>query len=273
MPDKVAENTPAQFRRMLVNKCQQEFEAGLEPGAIPCYMYLTEEERQALASRGNSKASSKAGSDNGKEEGEIAEASADSAVGNIKMDLPDVEVVALTQEDEDRMQALRKRVLGNCQFVGQLFQYKMITVRITTGICSMLLAEVRWWVVVLPGGDDGVYVVVHVCCTPPSCCTSCIEPTCVLPLQPQENPRFIVIECLCKFLPQVGRLLEAQRDTKIQANTGKPMSGKEVMMGYMARIRRWIDNRVADSRLRFMLMVRDDFVHDVYLCTPCTHTP
>ncbi len=82
---------------------------------------------------------------------------------------------------------------------------------------------------------------------------------------PQENPRFIVIECLCKFLPQVGRLLEAQRDTKILNANKQPMSGKEVMFGYMGRIRKWIDNKVADMRLRFMLMVCDD---DVYWA-PC----
>lgn len=35
MPEKNGEGTPAQFRRMLVNKCQQEFEAGLEHGAAP----------------------------------------------------------------------------------------------------------------------------------------------------------------------------------------------------------------------------------------------
>ncbi len=150
MPDKVGEGTPAHFRRMLVNKCQQEFEAGLEPGAIPCFLYLTDEERQALISQENSKASSKAGSEDGKgsdkEEGEIistarSAASKDDA-GSIKLDLPDVEVVQLTPEDEERMQALRKRVLGNCQFVGQLFQYKQITVKITTNICTMLLADV-----------------------------------------------------------------------------------------------------------------------------------
>ncbi len=115
----------------------------------------------------------------------------------------------------------RRRMLGNIQFIGQLYRFGMLTENI-----------------------------MH----------SCIQRL----LQDDQNPKLEDLECLCKLLTTIGQQLERGGMVKGQAGMTQAQAaarakeeaakGRKLMDAYFARIQRLVDNKSLDSRLKFMLM-------------------
>jgi len=132
------EGRPVQFRRTLLNKCQEEFEAGVKAmdavgererrakaaGKDGEEENVEEEKEEEKAAEKENDAATKAGE---KEEGEIVDPVADKKKKE-------------AAEAEAEFKA-RKRMLGNIQFVGQLYRMGVLTQGIMHSCIQQLLTQ------------------------------------------------------------------------------------------------------------------------------------
>jgi hypothetical protein len=238
------------FRRLLLNKCQEEFEKG--DAAMEAVA-----QREQRGEEGADKDEHEEGEDGGKDGGKDGK-DASSGGGAAKKEgeagaeakpaeeereegevSPDAEAAkrasaaatkaAALEERRQRRAAdvraaeaertARRRALGNIQFIGHLYCYRMLTENIMHTCIKKLLMNDR---------------------TP----------------KPED------VECLCKLLSTVGRQLESP-EPKPAPGGGKPAVAQQqaavqharaLMDAYFMRIERLINSDALDSRLRFLLM-------------------
>ncbi|KAI8471249.1 MAG: MIF4G domain-containing protein [Monoraphidium minutum] len=234
------------FRRLLLNKCQEEFEKGdaamtavaqreakaMESGGKDegeggedeeghHHPQQHEEEGQQQEPQQEQQQSSDGGakeSGGGAEEGETSPPKPAKPL--------DAKAAALAARRAERAAAEeelkgRRRMLGNIQFIGHLYRYGMLTENIMHSCIQRLLA------------DD-------------------------------INPKLEDLECLCKLLSTIGQQLE--RGGVVKGSAGmtqaqlagkqkdKAAEGRKLMDAYFGRIQRLVDKKDLDSRLRFLLM-------------------
>ncbi|GIL68831.1 hypothetical protein Vafri_22062 [Volvox africanus] len=128
---------PVDFRRLLLNKCQQEFEDGVAAMKKVKEREEHNKEEAEKEKQGKEKAAS-ASADNGKlEEGEIPGAGTVAAAST-----EDARVKALAEAAEaERELKARRRMLGNIQFIGQLYKCGLLTERIIHSCIVQLLND------------------------------------------------------------------------------------------------------------------------------------
>ncbi|GIL90582.1 hypothetical protein Vretifemale_18213 [Volvox reticuliferus] len=128
---------PVDFRRLLLNKCQQEFEDGVAAMKKVKEREEHNKEEAEKEKQGKEKAASLS-ADNGKlEEGEIPGASTGLAAST-----EDARVKALAEAAEaERELKARRRMLGNIQFIGQLYKCGLLTDRIIHSCIVQLLND------------------------------------------------------------------------------------------------------------------------------------
>ncbi|KAI8467672.1 MAG: MIF4G domain-containing protein [Monoraphidium minutum] len=231
------------FRRLLLNKCQEEFEKGDAAMAAVAQREAkakeggadggegdddddaAAEEEQQQQPEGGAKDGAAAG-----EGGEGAAAGEGGEGGEGAAPEPakplDAKAAALAARRAARAAAAeelkaRRRMLGNIEFIGHLYRYGMLTENIMHSCIQRLLA------------DD-------------------------------VNPKPEDLECLCKLLATVGQQLE--RGGAVKGSAGmtqaalaarqkeRAAEGRKIMGAYFGRIQRLVDNKGLDSRLRFLLM-------------------
>lgn len=201
------------FRRVLLNKCQEEFEAGdeaikavdarekrdAERKAAGEVEAEEEEDDDADASKdGEEKAAPKA-EEPEKEEGELTP----EAVVAVPTETPAQAKRALKIAEAKAAAAdlkARRRMLGNIQFIGQLYMKKMLTEKIMHECIVKLLGEM-------------------------------------------ENPRQEDVECLIKMIRTIGQELESS----------KAAGAKQRMDVYFGRIQALSKSPKLESRVRFGL--------------------
>ncbi|CAL8464440.1 g3975 [Coccomyxa elongata] len=110
------------FRRVLLNKCQEEFEEG------DAAMKAVEAREKADQERADAKAAGKEDEEEEKEDGEIT------AEDRLQKKRDDHAAAQLELK-------ARRRALGNIQFIGQLFKKKMLTEKIMHSCLMQLLSE------------------------------------------------------------------------------------------------------------------------------------
>ena len=113
------------FKRVLLNKCQEEFEKG--DSAIKAV------EQEEIDDE-NEKNGEDAAKEEEKEEGEVP------AKPKTPEEL-ELDKRRKIQEREDRMRQARRRMLGNIRFIGELFKKEMLTARIMHTCIMKLLNE------------------------------------------------------------------------------------------------------------------------------------
>jgi translation initiation factor 4G len=224
------EGTPAPlitFRRLLVNKCQAEFEAGVM--AIKA-VDAREKKAEADAAAGDDEDGCGAGGDEGDAKAADDEAATDASAksepasskpaseaggasgeaveeGELPLEpekpLTPAEAararkLAEAREAEAELKA-RRRMLGNIQFIGQLYQQKMLTERIMHACIQQLLDNV-------------------------------------------DNPKREDMECLCKLMTTIGALLDGSAKSK------------PLMDAYFKRMTTLASSPALDSRMRFLIL-------------------
>ena len=208
------------FRRLLVAKCQQEFEAG--KAAIEAVeareakaqadkaagIVVPEEEEEEEAAGDEAKAAEGEGGDG------VADAANAAAPGAAEPaeegEIPPPPPKAPTPKELERARRLaeareaqaelnaRRRALGNIQFIGQLYRQKMLTERIMHACIQSLLGNV-------------------------------------------DAPRQEDVECLCQLVTTVGKPLDASAKSR------------PLMDMYFTRVASLVAGDALDSRLRFLL--------------------
>jgi translation initiation factor 4G len=215
---------PITFRRLLVNKCQAEFEVGVtaikavdarekkaadDAAAGPGEVVEDEAGDEAAAATATattkgkdgseesaaSKPASEAGEEDGAEEGELP---AEPEKPLTPAEAARAVKLAEAREAEAELKA-RRRMLGNIQFIGQLYQQKMLTERIMHACIQQLLENV-------------------------------------------DNPKREDMECLCKLMTTIGALLDG-------SSKSKPL-----MDMYFKRVAGLATSPALDSRMRFLLL-------------------
>ena len=132
------EGRPVQFRRTLLNKCQEEFEAG-----VKAMDAVGERERRAKAADNDGEEEKKAEEAERKGEEENGGGDDDGAASK-----EDGEIVNPVEEKKKKEAAeaeaefkARKRMLGNIQFVGQLYRMGVLTQGIMHSCIQQLLTQ------------------------------------------------------------------------------------------------------------------------------------
>ncbi|EFJ49949.1 hypothetical protein VOLCADRAFT_80411, partial [Volvox carteri f. nagariensis] len=128
---------PVDFRRLLLNKCQQEFEDGVAAMKKVKEREEHNKEEAEKEKQGKQKAA-KAAADNGKlEEGEIPTTASGAAAST-----DDARAKALAEAAEaERELKARRRMLGNIQFIGHLYKCGLLTERIIHSCIVQLLND------------------------------------------------------------------------------------------------------------------------------------
>lgn len=123
------------FRRLLLNKCQEEFENGILADKLVKEREGQESSGKAEASEADSASAAASASESKPEleEGEIP--STDAAEKPAAAEKVDARIIA-----EQERQA-RRRMLGNMQFIGQLYKNSLLTERIMHNCVTQLLAD------------------------------------------------------------------------------------------------------------------------------------
>ena len=205
------------FRRLLVAKCQQEFEAGTR--AIEA---VQAREAKAEADKAAGIVAPEIDDDDDDEEADTvepieedaaatdADAESTPAADREEGELPPDVAKKLTPKEAERARRVaeakeaqaeldaRRRALGNIQFIGQLYRQKMLTERIMHACIQSLLGNV-------------------------------------------DAPRQEDVECLCKLLTTVGKPLDASTKSR------------PLMDAYFQRISGLVASSALDSRLKFLL--------------------
>lgn len=123
------EGNPVQFRRTLLNKCQEEFETGSLA-------------MQAVAEREKREQSREGGEE--QEEAEKQEELEEGEITDVEKEMRDAAAEAKRQDKEaaEAEVKARKRMLGNIIFVGQLYRFGVLTESIMHTCIKTLLTEV-----------------------------------------------------------------------------------------------------------------------------------
>ncbi|GAX79395.1 hypothetical protein CEUSTIGMA_g6836.t1 [Chlamydomonas eustigma] len=216
------EQKPIDLRRLLLSKCQSEFEKGIE--ADTRVKAREEQETKGGAEESATASNSEAPSATPETTPVAADTAASKAEESTDPAAKEVPAAAPAEELEEgeippspapppptpsfvdpkaaaelERQA-RRRMLGNMQFIGQLYKYALLTERIMHNCVQQLLQ------------DDSL-------------------------------PRPEDVECLCKLLTTVGGKLE----------TTVKVEQKQRLKLYFERMKRLTENLTLESRIRFMV--------------------
>ena len=145
----------------------------------------------------------------------------------------------------------RRRALGNIQFIGNLYQHRMLTEKIMHGCITELLTEVlpshhaylsRKYELSTRALRFSEYEVTHTVSRNLDVIYAVLDACCSLQT---ESPKAEEIECLCKLMSTIGHLLDA---------TSK--KGPERMDAYFSRMHKVKEAKSLESRHRFLIQVR-----------------